>query len=1010
MLATLVPSMAGAQSTSDLQAQIASLMAQIQQLQAQLAQQQGGGEGRWCHTFNADLTVGAVGEEVSALENALAREGYNVEHSSNFSSIFSENTAAAVVQFQAKYGIRQTGYVGPLTRGKLNSLYGCEILPPSDNSIKARLNVPFTLKIRQEAVVTDYKNVEISLDSITQAAIYCIQAPCPQPPAYAVLSVSDQQLNKAESFSMKAGDKRQIFGMEISMTSVGGQQATMVVSTVSDPEPVKVSEQVKCVFNGSNTEQRCYTATDQTSPYHELGCSSQPGQDACVVNVTGNRGDAITWKSSCGEYAYTTMDGTNEYATFQCSTTPQLSLTVRYPNGGESLQRGASDVITWTQNLSKPVNIYLQPYSTPPQCSYTNPPCALPTVMLAPYQIAANVLPQAQDKQVYNWEVGRSTISGGAIPDGVYQVSICTVATGRERIYCDQSDSFFKIFSGDNNSTSTPTTLSFGGYNWTPLYVTFGSNYANGYGNWIVDQEGMKQETASSLHYKIVARSMAAMSDYDVQAVVRFRSGSEIGLCGRMDDNGRGYCLTTAWGGSNTATLSIFKNADQDVNYMDVDGWPQVPISPNTDYILKLRFQGNMIYGKAYPAGGTEPDWQMKVSDTQFSSGKIGFYSYAGRPIIKSVSVVGLSQTTPPTVTLSANPTSIVSDGKPGTVVLSWNSTNANSCAYEKTNLATSGSMPVSLTQTSIYTISCTGPGGSTTSNPVTVVFSPFVSSPIIINAPEVAGAAPGKLVSFVVNVTPVATLTSVPIIVQASNLPLGSRFLRKGDVNRDGAITQTDSVIILRTSLGTYQADSEQRILADVDGNGAIEKADSDIILHALLTPPLNVLPNTYVFLWTPTASQAGSSNNVEFYANTYRLDASDRKTTVITVAGESTPTSTILISCTMPGAVKVGDFDRDGSISLTELSRMANINAGSTPTADELKIGDGTGDGRITTADITIATQNRVGGSQCVAGPTTSTTSSSTQASNASPQQMASILDGLQSWILQIQATLGR
>ena len=46
---------------------------------------------------------------------------------------FGDNTASAVVQFQGKYNIRQTGTVGPLTRAKLNSLYGCGTKPLPTN-------------------------------------------------------------------------------------------------------------------------------------------------------------------------------------------------------------------------------------------------------------------------------------------------------------------------------------------------------------------------------------------------------------------------------------------------------------------------------------------------------------------------------------------------------------------------------------------------------------------------------------------------------------------------------------------------------------------------------------------------------------------------------------------------------------------------------------------------------------------------------------------------------------
>ena len=77
----------------------------------------------FCHTFNNDLTIGSRGDDVSALHAVLVNSG---NPNTVFSTPdFTENTAADVVIFQARYGIRQTGYVGPITRAKLNALYGC---------------------------------------------------------------------------------------------------------------------------------------------------------------------------------------------------------------------------------------------------------------------------------------------------------------------------------------------------------------------------------------------------------------------------------------------------------------------------------------------------------------------------------------------------------------------------------------------------------------------------------------------------------------------------------------------------------------------------------------------------------------------------------------------------------------------------------------------------------------------------------------------------------------------
>jgi hypothetical protein len=83
----------------------------------------------WCHNFNTDLTVGAIGDEVLALKQAISLSGLPSENVGNL--IFNENTAANVVSFQKKYGIIQTGFVGSFTRAKLNSLYGCTTTQPS---------------------------------------------------------------------------------------------------------------------------------------------------------------------------------------------------------------------------------------------------------------------------------------------------------------------------------------------------------------------------------------------------------------------------------------------------------------------------------------------------------------------------------------------------------------------------------------------------------------------------------------------------------------------------------------------------------------------------------------------------------------------------------------------------------------------------------------------------------------------------------------------------------------
>jgi hypothetical protein len=115
----------------------------------------------------------------------------------------------------------------------------------------------------------------------------------------------------------------------------------------------KVNELVKCVFYNTNTSQECYSDTGY----------SCKGIQSCVVNVTDDLGTQLTWKSSCGGYAYTTMDGQNDYAEFKCAVSVPSTYFSAYWTCIEGYQVKAMNKIalsetTWKQYATDDCNIH----------------------------------------------------------------------------------------------------------------------------------------------------------------------------------------------------------------------------------------------------------------------------------------------------------------------------------------------------------------------------------------------------------------------------------------------------------------------------------------------------------------------------------------------------------------------------------------------------------------------------------------------------------------------------
>ncbi len=81
-----------------------------------------------------------------------------------------------------------------------------------------------------------------------------------------------------------------------------------------------ITEKITCKFEGTSKQQQCYLA-GQFTPADEgtKFCYAEAGPGSCVINYKDYKGAEVTWKSTCGNLAYTKQDGNDEVIYFKCS-------------------------------------------------------------------------------------------------------------------------------------------------------------------------------------------------------------------------------------------------------------------------------------------------------------------------------------------------------------------------------------------------------------------------------------------------------------------------------------------------------------------------------------------------------------------------------------------------------------------------------------------------------------------------------------------------------------------
>jgi hypothetical protein len=294
----------------------------------------------------------------------------------------------------------------------------------------------------------------------------------------------------------------------------------------------------------------------------------------------------------------------------------------------------------------------------------------------------------------------------------------------------------------------------------------------------------------------------------------------------------------------------------------------------------------------------------------------------------------GENCTTPiPTVTLTANPTSVTS-GKAS--ALTWATTNATSCTAKDgwsgskgmsgTNISTGN-----LTTTTKFTLSCTGPGGTAAdaSATVTVTAAPaptvtFAASPGTVNT--------GGSSTLTWNVTNADTCT-------ASGSWSGSKVVTAGDHTAStGALTATS----------TYA-------LSCVGAGGTTNK---NVTVTVNSTPPTDTTAPTVTMGVTGTSMSDGSIRVGDKSKITWApvvTDGSGIKTVVYSVNGA---TVTLMSGAYEFGSQPGGNGDYTLKVVATDNSASANVTT--TQTVIKLRYPDFNRDGHVNISDIGALTKN--------------------------------------------------
>ena len=438
-------------------------------------------------TFTNDIRIDSTGADVMNLQSWLISKGYDIPAISSGvaqKGYFGSQTKVAVMKYQADNGIPNTGFVGPLTRGRLNNVI---VVKPGAPVIKS-IDAPTTLKIG-ESGTWSVKATDPAGKTLSYAVTWGDEAVPYMPAPHADFVCPDGYPCKP-NFATSPSPFIQQSTFTHAYSLAGTFEVSIIVKN-SDGLSTRSSATVKVTPSGANPlkvispngGETWYQGDTQTIRWNSPAYIRATYADIRLIayytpcvgsdcylkpipasleyiiasNISINR-NTYSWKVGNGYfrgapdnqvkifngeyYIQICETGTNNCTQSSApftiaSRNPASIIRVDSPNGGESWESQSVHQIKWTllanDKAFRRVDLY---------ADQVMPPCltgVCPMYAQQTYTLDKNIAQNA----VYNWIVATDVVDA-SMPTGLYTIKICVAGSTTD---CDVSDTAFTITS-----------------------------------------------------------------------------------------------------------------------------------------------------------------------------------------------------------------------------------------------------------------------------------------------------------------------------------------------------------------------------------------------------------------------------------------------------------------------------------------------------------------------------------------------------------------------------------